>query len=369
MTEMTLRATIRFDLESGIDLPDESLDYISVENPYNSKIEDSTYLVEEVVRVLKKGGRASFEIYNVEEKTYLTTMLDAVMKLESTEEIEGSSAMMMVTLEKCEVLEKATKYTDKSWDGSKSRFSLEELARAVPTAVARWARSQGDLKKENLKLPYKEPDGTINLNGVRAALAAIGGSRGNKPDLPANVLNEARRQLERVLAAGNKAMGKSSMSKSDEIRQTSAHPFDYSGDEITNLYKADEERIVYYPVLEPYRLDADGHYFPPEVIFEACEEVKKSGVMININHDKSALDQAGDVAMIDCFIAKGDEEFINYAGETVRPKAGGWYIGLFVKSDEIWAGVKDGRYSAVSVGGTGSFVEGNVREVVFQHAA
>lgn len=113
-----------------------------------------------------------------------------------------------------EEFEKAV--SNSPWNGDKSRYSIEQLARAVPSAVARWARSQGELKKENLKLPYKEPDGTINLNGVRAALAAIGGARtGQKPGLPSEVLSAARTQLEGILSRYKKSLEKGGKDMSD----------------------------------------------------------------------------------------------------------------------------------------------------------
>lgn len=92
--------------------------------------------------------------------------------------------------------------TDKPWNGDKGRFSIQQLARAVPKAVRAWAKSQGELTKANLKLPYKEPDGTINLGGVRAALAALGGARGGV-QLPAEVKAAARKQLKGILARHN----------------------------------------------------------------------------------------------------------------------------------------------------------------------
>ncbi len=104
-------------------------------------------------------------------------------------------------------------YTEAKWDGSTSRFTIEQLLKAVPRAVAAHARAQAkqenrDVTKADLKLPYKEPNGTINVNGVRAALAAIGGAHGNKPDLPAEVLSAAKTELQNVLNAWKKKQGK-----------------------------------------------------------------------------------------------------------------------------------------------------------------
>lgn len=101
------------------------------------------------------------------------------------------------------------KYTDKPWDGAKSRFTDEQLLRSIPGAIAAWVRSQVSADKGTVRglaaLPYKEPDGTVNLGGVRNALARLSQVEG----IPSGVLSRARAELQRALAAGNKALGKS----------------------------------------------------------------------------------------------------------------------------------------------------------------
>jgi len=94
--------------------------------------------------------------------------------------------------------------TNRPWDGSKARFTLEQLMRAVPRAISAWARKKAkaegrDVIKEDLKLPYKEPNGVINLGAVRNALAAIGGARGGVKGVPNDVIAEAKAELQRVL--------------------------------------------------------------------------------------------------------------------------------------------------------------------------
>jgi len=102
-------------------------------------------------------------------------------------------------------------FTDAPWDGSASRFTIDQMMQAVPDAMRTWAKQQAkhgarDVTKDDLKLPYREPDGTVNLNGVRAALAAIGGARGGVKDVPQATLDKAKTQLEHLLAMGNKKM-------------------------------------------------------------------------------------------------------------------------------------------------------------------
>lgn len=80
--------------------------------------------------------------------------------------------------------------TDKPWDGSKSRFTVEQLLKAVPPAIARAVRAKArkegrEVTKGECKLPHHEPDGTLNANGVRSAKGRL-----NQTELPEGVTQE-----------------------------------------------------------------------------------------------------------------------------------------------------------------------------------
>lgn len=99
------------------------------------------------------------------------------------------------------------RFTDQPWDGSASRFSLEQLERAVPRAVLDWARGRAEreereLTKADLKLPIREPDGRVNVNALRAVLAVLGGARGGV-DLPQGVQNDVGREVRELLEEFN----------------------------------------------------------------------------------------------------------------------------------------------------------------------
>jgi hypothetical protein len=110
------------------------------------------------------------------------------------------------------------KYTDKKWDGSKGRFDIDQLRKSVPEAMRAWGDKQetpsGEPSKANYKLPYKEPDGTINVNGVRNALARASSVK----DVPENVISKAVAELQRVLEEAKKA-GFSALESSEMPRQ------------------------------------------------------------------------------------------------------------------------------------------------------
>ena len=61
-------------------------------------------------------------------------------------------------------------FTDAAWDGSASRFTIEQWRRSCLIDTG-----QGDpSSKQRYKLPVREPDGTYNRNGIRNALSRIG---------------------------------------------------------------------------------------------------------------------------------------------------------------------------------------------------
>ena len=60
-------------------------------------------------------------------------------------------------------------FSDAPWDGSESRFTLEEWKRSCLIDTG-----EGDPNsKERYKLPVREPDGTLNRNAIRNARSRI----------------------------------------------------------------------------------------------------------------------------------------------------------------------------------------------------
>ena len=101
----------------------------------------------------------------------------------------------------------AEAYVEKAWDNSKADYTIEQLSRAVPRAILKWAKAQAkkedrDLTKDDLKLRYKEPNGDINIEGIRAALRRLPQTE----DIPQDVLDDAREELESMLKKAKKAL-------------------------------------------------------------------------------------------------------------------------------------------------------------------
>jgi HK97 family phage prohead protease len=90
-------------------------------------------------------------------------------------------------------------YTEQPWDGSAGRYDTPE---AYCNAVAIDLNIAGAAKtKDRCHLPYKEPSGEINVNGVKAALSRIG--QGYPNDATQAQRDEAKAKLEKILGAFN----------------------------------------------------------------------------------------------------------------------------------------------------------------------
>lgn len=76
--------------------------------------------------------------------------------------------------------------SDKSWDGSPSRFTDEEYHRSCLIHD----HPDGEPSKSGCKLPIREPNGDINKNGVHAAASRI-----NQVDAPEEEKSKAKSQL------------------------------------------------------------------------------------------------------------------------------------------------------------------------------
>jgi HK97 family phage prohead protease len=90
-------------------------------------------------------------------------------------------------------------YTEQPWDGSEGRWDTAEAycnAVAIDLNIAGAAPT-----KARCHLPYKEPTGEINVNGVKAALSRIG--QGYPNDATQAQRDSARAKLEKILGAFN----------------------------------------------------------------------------------------------------------------------------------------------------------------------
>lgn len=114
--------------------------------------------------------------------------------------------------------------------------------------------------------------------------------------------------------------------------------------DVAHIAKADDElRYVLGVVLEPDRVDAQGDTIDAETIRKACWIYMTEFQNRGLQHEQ-LVNQA--VKLVECWITKHDETF----GERVL-KAGTWLAGFHVPDDDIWAAVKEGRLTGLSIGG------------------
>jgi uncharacterized protein len=138
------------------------------------------------------------------------------------------------------LMARADEVSEKSWgDISESDYSGEQLSLAVPKAVLAWAKAEAkkddrEITKSDLKLRYKNPDGTVNINGIRAAL-----SRLPQTDLPSDVLSKAKGELQDALAKAKKGLGIEDRKDGSSLRQSCAEVRIVRYDEDSGVLVAD----------------------------------------------------------------------------------------------------------------------------------
>lgn len=111
------------------------------------------------------------------------------------------------------------------------------------------------------------------------------------------------------------------------------------------VLKTEEERFVLVPVLEPETTDAQGDIYSAEEIRHAAHHYMETSRKIKLMHRGEAFDE-NDVQIIESYVSLVDFQ----VGERVV-KLGTWLIALRVWSDRLWAAIKAGELTGVSIGG------------------
>lgn len=91
-------------------------------------------------------------------------------------------------------------FTDKSWDGSASKY--RDTDAYCGACLIDLNEPGADKIQAKCKLPIKEPDGTYNRNALRAAAAALMGARGGVQAPAAEKAKAARKILRLMREAG-----------------------------------------------------------------------------------------------------------------------------------------------------------------------
>ena len=106
------------------------------------------------------------------------------------------------------------------------------------------------------------------------------------------------------------------------------------------VYKNEEKRIVYGPVLIPDEPDTDGDVVTAEQIENVAHKFVEEYGNIDLMH---SLNNVG--RLVESYILPVDLEVDE---ETIIPK-GSWIMGVRVTDDDAWQAVKDGKLSGFSI--------------------
>ena len=115
----------------------------------------------------------------------------------------------------------------------------------------------------------------------------------------------------------------------------------------TRLLKAEEqgeERFVLGVVLEPETVDAQGDVYSADEIRKAAHLFLEEYGGVGLMHQVSVADR---VKIVESYLAPDD-----FAIGDATVKKGTWLLGVHVLDDALWADVKAGRLTGLSIGGT-----------------
>lgn len=112
------------------------------------------------------------------------------------------------------------------------------------------------------------------------------------------------------------------------------------------VFKQEDKKIVYGPVLIPNEPDHDGDRIQPEKIEQVAHKFNEQYGNIDLQH---TLNNVG--KMVESYIAPTDLDF----GEVTVPK-GSWMMGVRVTDESSWEAVKSGKLTGFSIMGIRSAV-------------
>jgi hypothetical protein len=112
------------------------------------------------------------------------------------------------------------------------------------------------------------------------------------------------------------------------------------------VFKNDEERIVYGPVLIPGKKDSDGEVVSKEKIREVAHEFMRSYRNQDIGHTLNNV-----ATPVESYLTPMDMTLKNRKGEDRTLPEGTWMMGSYVENDIAWDGAKKGELNGFSVMG------------------
>lgn len=149
--------------------------------------------------------------------------------------------------------DKFAEFSTAKWDFDAKAWSVDDLMKSVPKAIATMAKKKakdskdGEVAKSDLKLPIREKGGKVSVAALRAVKAVLGGARGGV-NLPADVKSDVEAEVDKLWAAWEKQKDKDDMSESlgefESFAECKMHVFrvgTYRGKEWT---ESDLDKVV-----------------------------------------------------------------------------------------------------------------------------
>jgi hypothetical protein len=105
-----------------------------------------------------------------------------------------------------------------------------------------------------------------------------------------------------------------------------------------------EERYVLGVVLEPEEIDSQGHVYAEDEVRKAAHGFLEIHARMGLMHKQ---DVTGKIKILESFLSPVAMDI-----EGVIVKKGTWLLGARIVDDELWEGVKNGKFNGWSIGGT-----------------
>ncbi len=284
--------------------------------------------------------------------------------------------------------------TNEPWQGAREVAAMEvgRLRRSTLAFVG------GDPEvKGNYKLPYRDRQGRINANAVRAIQAVLGGGRGGV-DLPtaiqAGVRRNARRLMERIQerrveqsqdgidkqsaecvadrTASNRRSGMDGVSARREAVSYCESVGKSGLIKDIPIIKIDaEKRIVYGVVLDPYIIDTQGDWIPPAEVEETAHKWMKESRSIGLGHRKEAEATPVESYLLPYPDADDYRKAVNGQPHRIIKfkigegfvHSGSWVLATMIDDEATWELVKSGELGSYSIGGRGERTEIEVTQM------
>jgi hypothetical protein len=187
-------------------------------------------------------------------------------------------------------LKASTPVSDKPWsDFTAADYTPAQWHRAC--VIHDHPAGQVPDDKEHCKLPIREPDGTLNRNGVHAAASVLAGGRGGVQASPEDKAKAARAVLAAYRAIGDDPPDSLTALAGKSLRAKAAGANDYDGLSVGDLAQATDSALDHATEL---LADVDLTDLPP-VVQEAIALVQAAGASVDELLDAMGLPDPDDL--------------------------------------------------------------------------